>query len=93
MRNLIFLISEAQHSFRYELFDSVEVQRNSAIAKQHFRIKLQRNLTSAIEISQRNANIAVFTILERKTVNNLLKKADIYQYYDQNGTKLSSTKN
>ena len=66
MRNLIFLISEAQRNFRNELFDSVEAQRNSAIAERHFRTKLKRNLTSAIEISQLNANTAFFAILGRK---------------------------
>ena len=58
MRNLIFLLSEAQRNFRNELFDSVEAQRNSAIAERYFRTKLKRNLTSAIEISQHNANTA-----------------------------------
>ena len=62
MRNLIFLLSEAQRNFRNELFDSVEAQRNSAIAKRYFRTKLKRNLTSAIEISQHNANTAFFAI-------------------------------
>ena len=52
MRNLIFLLSEAQRNFRNELFDSVEAQRNSAIAE----IPIKRNLTSAI-ISQHNANL------------------------------------
>ena len=33
---------------------------------------------------------AFFAILDRKRVNNFLKKANIYQYYDRNGTKLSS---
>ena len=56
-RDLIFLISEAQRNFRNELFDSVEAQRNSAIAE-HFCTKLKRNLTFAIEISQHNANTA-----------------------------------
>ena len=46
MCNLIILISEAQRNFRNELFDSVEAQRNSAIAERHFRTKLKRNLTS-----------------------------------------------
>ena len=64
MRNLIFLLSEAQRNFRNELFDSVEAQRNSAIAERHFRTKLKRNLTSAIEISQHNANTAFFAILD-----------------------------
>ena len=32
--------------------------------------------------------ILIFLILDRKRVNNSLKKATIYQYYDQNG-KLS----
>ena len=40
MRILIFLSSKAQRNFGNELFDSVEVQRNSAIAEQHFCIKL-----------------------------------------------------
>ena len=52
MRNFIFLIFEAQHNFRNELFDSDEVQCNSAIAERHFRTKLKCNLTSVIEISQ-----------------------------------------
>ena len=43
MRNLLFLISEAQRNFRNELFDSVEAQHNSAIAEGHFRTKLKRN--------------------------------------------------
>ena len=59
MRNLIFLISEAQRNFRNRLFDSVEAQRNSAIADRHFRAKLKRNLTSVIGISQHNANTAI----------------------------------
>ena len=63
LHKLIFLISEAQRNFRNELFDSVEAQRNSAIAERHFRTKLKRNLTSAIEISQHNANSSVFAIL------------------------------
>ena len=66
MRNWIFSISEAQRNFRNELFDSVEAQRNSAIAERHFRIKLTRNLTSAIEISQHNANTTFFEILGKK---------------------------
>ena len=64
MRNLIFLLSEAQRNFRNELFDSVEAQRNSAIAERYFRTKLKRNLTSAIKISQHNANTAFFAILD-----------------------------
>ena len=43
---------------------------------------------TAIEISQHNANTAFFAILDRKRVNNLLKKADIYPYHNRNGTKL-----
>ena len=62
MRNLIFLLFEAQHNFRNEPFDSVEAQRNSAIAERYFCTKLKRNLTSAIEISQHNANTAFFAI-------------------------------
>ena len=61
-----FLISEAQRNFRDELFDSVEAQHNSAIVERHFRTKLKRNLTSAIEISQHNANTAFFAIFDGK---------------------------
>ena len=89
MRNLIILFSEAQRNFRNELFDSVEAQRNSAITERYFRTKLKRNLTSAIVISQHNANTAFFAILNWKRVNNLLNKPKIYQYYDGNGAKLS----
>ena len=64
MHNLIFLISEAQRNFRNELFDSVEEQRNSAIAERYFRTKLKRYLASATEISQHNANTAFFAILD-----------------------------
>ena len=78
MRNLIFSVSEAQRNFRNGLFDSVEAQRNSAIAKVHFRTKLKRNLTCATEIPQHKANIAFFAILDKKKVNNLLKNAEIY---------------
>ena len=64
MRNLIVLLSEAQRNFRNELFDSVVAQRNSAIAEPHFRSKLKRNLTAAIEILQHNANTAFFAIFD-----------------------------
>ena len=89
MRNLIFLIYEVQRNFRNDLFDSVEAQRNSAIAERHYCTKLKRNLTSTIEISQQNANTAFFAILGKKRVNNLLKKAGIYQNYNRNKTKSS----
>ena len=89
MRNLCFCILEAQRNFRNKIFDSVKAQRNFAIAERHFCAKLKRNLISAIEISQNNAHTAYFAIFDRKRTNNLLKKADIYQYYDRNGTKLS----
>ena len=89
MRNLIFLISEAQHNFRNKLFDLVEAQHNSLIAELNFRTKLKCNLTGAIKISQHKANIALLSILNRKRVTNLLKKANIYQHYDRNGAKLS----
>ena len=58
MRNGICLTSEAQRNFRNELFHAIETQRNSANAEQRFCTKLKRNLTSAIEISQHNANAA-----------------------------------
>ena len=50
---------------------------------------LKRNLTSAIESLQHIANTPFLGIIGRKKVNDLLKKADIYPYYDQNVTKLS----
>ena len=91
MRNFFMLLTfEAQRNFRHELFDSIEAQRNSTIAEQRFRTKKKRNLTSEMKISQQSANSAFFKILDRNKANNLLKKADIYHYYDQNGTKLSS---
>ena len=58
-----FLLSETQRSFRNELFDSVEAQRNSAIVEQHFHTKLKCNLTFAIETSQNNANTVFLAIL------------------------------
>ena len=91
MRNLIFLICETQHNFRNELFDTVEEQRNPTIAERHFRTELKHNLTFAIEISQLNANFSFSAILDRNRVNNLPKKADIFQHCDRNGTKLCST--
>ena len=45
----MFQISEAQRNFCNELFDSVEAQRNFAIAERYFYAKSKRNLTSAIE--------------------------------------------
>ena len=86
MQNLIFLSSEAQRNFRNELFGSFEAQINFAIVEQHFCTKLKRNLTSAAEISQNNANTPFLAILDRKRVNHLLKKANIYQCYDRNRT-------
>ena len=79
MCHLFFLISEAQRNFRNKFFNSVEAHRNSAIAERHFCTKLERNLASAIETSQHNANSAFFAILNRKRVSTLLKKADIHQ--------------
>ena len=57
----------------------IQLKRNT-IPEWHFCTKLKRNLSSAIEISQHNANTAFFVILDRKRVNNLLEKANIYQY-------------
>ena len=63
---LFSLIFEAQRNYCIKLFYSIEAQCNSAIAERHFRTKLKRNLTSAIEISQRNANTACFAIFDGK---------------------------
>ena len=76
MLNLIFLIFETQCNFRNQLFDSAEAQRNSAIEERHFHTKLKRKLTFAIKISQHNAKTASYAILDRKRLNNLLRKVD-----------------
>ena len=57
--------------------------KRTAIPERHFCTKLKRNLTSAIEISQNNANTALFAIFGKKRVNNLLSKFGIYQNYDR----------
>ena len=75
MSNLIFLISEAPRNFRNELYDSVEAQRNSAIAERYFRTKLKCNQTFAIEISQHKENSAFFLSLDWKRASHLLDKA------------------
>ena len=49
MRNLILLLSEVQHNFCNEVFDSVEAQCSSTIAERHFHTKLKHNLTPAIK--------------------------------------------
>ena len=77
MHNSSILISQAQRNFPNEHFDSVEAHCNSAIAERHFCTKFKRNLTFAIKISQHNANTTFFAILDRKRVNNLLKKAEV----------------
>ena len=56
-RNELFR-NELFRNFRNELFRAIEALRNSANAEQRFRTKLKCNLTSAIEISQHNANAA-----------------------------------
>ena len=71
-----FQTVKAQRNFRNELYDSGQAQRNSAIAERHFRTKLKRNLSSAIEISQHNANTAFFSRLNWKRVNYLQQKAN-----------------
>ena len=76
MRNFILLTFEAQRNFR-----------NCGTAFS-YQVKAQPNFRN--KISQHNANSAFFVILDRKKANNLPKKADIYHYYDRNGTKLSS---
>ena len=49
-----------QRNLRNERYDSVEAQRNFAIAERRFCTNLRRNMTSAIEISHRNANTEFF---------------------------------
>ena len=56
-----------------------------------YQVKAQSNFGKKnSEISEHNANTAIFAILGKKEVNNLQKKTDIYQNYDRNGTKLRS---
>ena len=54
-------------------------QVKTALRKRHFRTNLKHDPTTAVKMSQHNANTAFFAFLERKRVNNLLKKADSYQ--------------
>ena len=89
MRNLIFLVSEAQRNFRNELFYSFEAQRNSTIAEWHFRTKLKYNPTHNSNFTTQ-CNNRIVCNFDRKRANNLLKKADNCRHYDQNGTKLNS---
>ena len=60
-----------QCNFRNE---QVEAQRNYANAERPFCTKLKRTLTSAIEISLRNANTAFFAILNKKKSRQFAKK-------------------
>ena len=53
-----FLIPEAHCNFRNELFDSVEAHGNCGTT---FSYQVKLNLTSAIDISQHNANTANIT--------------------------------
>ena len=62
MRNLIFLLSEARSATSAMNF-LIQLKRN-AIPERYFCTKLKCNLTSAIEISQHNANTAFFAILD-----------------------------
>ena len=80
MHNLTFFNFWSAAQLPQWTFDSVKEQGNSAIAERQFCTKLKWNLTYAIEISQHNLNTAFFAILDRKSVSNLQKKADIYQY-------------
>ena len=73
---LIFLISKAQRYFRNELFNTVEAQRNSAIADQYIGTKSKRNLTSAYKISEAQWKYRIFAIFDQIGISNLLKKAD-----------------
>ena len=84
MCNLIFLISKVQRNFRNEVCDLVEAQHISAIAEQDFHNKL--NFCNSNFTTQ--CKYRIFCYFRHEKVNKLLKKADIYQYHDQNGTKL-----
>ena len=82
--NSIFLISEVKRNFRNELFDSVEAQCNSAIVETHFRTMLKCNLTSAIEISQHDANRLLYCIFcnFRQKKSKQFVKEGRHQYFD-----------
>ena len=88
MRNLIFLNSEAQCNYRNELFDSVEDQCNCGTAFLYL-VKAQPNFYNWNLTTKCKCRI-FFCDFRQKRINTLLKKANIYQYYDQNGTTLSS---
>ena len=68
MSNWIFLIFEAHCNFHNALLNSVEAQCNSAIVEWHFCVKLKRNLPSATQISQHNANTFLAIIGQNKKV-------------------------
>ena len=57
---------------------SLKRSANSAIAERNSRTKSKRNSTSAIKITQHDANSACFTILVGKRVRNLLMSRQIY---------------
>ena len=75
MRNLSFLISEAERNFHNELFDSVEAQRNSETTFS-YQVKAQPNFRHRDFTTQ--CKYRIFFELREKKVNHLLNKADIY---------------
>ena len=89
MRNLIFLISKAQRNFRNELFGSVEARQfHDYETAFSYQVKAQPNFCIWNFTTQ--CKYRTFCNFWQKRVNNLLKIADIYQYFDRNGTKLRS---
>ena len=86
MRDLIFLISEAQRNFRNELS-----QHDSAIAERHFRTKLKRNLTSAIRMNfTTQRKYRIFLRFETKKEQIIAKEGRHLLTLRSNGTKLRS---
>ena len=86
MRNLIFLIFEPQRNFRNN-FDSVDVQHNSETAFL-YQVKAQSNFRNRNFTIQ--CKYCIFCNFRQKRINNLLKKAGIYQNYARNEMKSSS---
>ena len=61
-------------NLRDEPIDSVEGQRNSAMAERHFGTMSKRNLSPATKIARHNSNKPHFCYFRRKKKSNLLKK-------------------
>ena len=66
-------------NFRFSL--SV-AQTSNSIAERHFRTKLKRNQLPQLKFHKTMQTPHFCDFRQKKRVNNLQKKASIYQYYD-----------